>query len=283
MRLLSIFYCVASLRRASKNVWKRGVALASIFIYATFVFGQVGTVYKVDGVAPNSLQSVYSSPTFRGGEIDWNLPPGATTSYFQDMFLNTATVPAPTIAFPTSCGLTGIVSGNLSVFVVEYDAWGNWQSSPVVQQNIPSSPAGCYSVTWSTQMFSGFNAAFSASSSQYAVFALVCAAACTPPISATLQFGSTASTGSVTMFSSTVPTTPTTTYYGYTTAASSVSIAPCASLNGTSQTTKNPTCPTGITQPVSDQGLEIGNTTIQVNTNGGTLVHFPTTIPWDRS
>jgi hypothetical protein len=107
MRLLSIFYCVASLRRASKNVWKRGVALASIFIYATFVFGQVGTVYKVDGVAPNSLQSVYSSPTFRGGEIDWNLPPGATTSYLQDMFLNKATVPAPTIAFPTSCGLTG--------------------------------------------------------------------------------------------------------------------------------------------------------------------------------
>ncbi|HTA25961.1 MAG TPA: hypothetical protein VK763_20690 [Terriglobales bacterium] len=174
------------------------------------------------------------------------------------------------------------------MFVVEYDAWGNWQSSPVVQQNIPSSTFGCYTVTWSTQMFSGFNSAFTASSSQYAVFALVCAAACplsstTPPIAGTLQFSSGTTPGSPAMFSSTVPTTPTTTYYGYTTAISTApSINPyCALLNGTSKfMSPTYTCPTGIVLPASDQGLEIGNTTIHVNTNGGTLVHFPTTVPW---
>lgn len=98
--------------------------MLSILACAATLTAQVGTVYEVNGAG--SLQSVYNSPTFRGGEIYWNLAPGTSTSYLQDMFLNTASVPQPIIAFPSNCTGPAAVwaaSHLLEVGICQYLLW----------------------------------------------------------------------------------------------------------------------------------------------------------------
>jgi hypothetical protein len=276
---------------------KRKIAIASLILYAATACGQVTTpllnnVYQVDGVTNATIQSIYNSPNFSGGTIYWNLSPGTTVSYPFDIFENTAPIPMPTITFiPTlSCGgLSGLTPGLfLSVFVGEYDGWGNWNFSPVVQP--AATPAGdtCYTITWSNSLFTGWNSAFTGSSSTFAVFALQCSTTpCAtttgqnPPLSGTLQFSSGLSAGSPGYYAFSAPVAPTTYFYGYSNSSSAISFGSAGPpATGCFILTGSATCPTAAVAPAGDQGLLISNTTIHINTNGGIFQHFQSVIPW---
>jgi len=239
----------------------------------------LNNVPQIDGLTA-TMQSVYTRPGFNGGLVDLNLPAGITVTDPIDLYLNTASLGGPTLTTTTSCsGITNFLTNgqNLSAFYFERDIFGNPVFSAPTQIAIPGSGSNCFTAQQNNPWIWVGAGANNSPQGWQELYAVSCAGPCTinnnggqstPPVSgATLQFSNQLS-GSWAW-----PIDNVQRFFGYTTSASSLTIA------GGCIYPSNTTCPTGIQPPAADLGLTVNNVLIRANTNGGIFVHCAETVP----